>query len=49
MSYALGCLVASQKDVYIRPGIQRVETILHVGPHKPFLKEIKKIYSLTGP
>ena len=30
-SYVLGCLVASQKDVYIRLGIQRVETILHIG------------------
>ena len=25
------CLVASQKDVYIRLGVQRVETILDVG------------------
>ena len=30
-SYVLGCLVASQKDVYIRLGIQRVEEILHAG------------------
>ena len=30
-SYVLGYLVASQKDVYIRLGVQRVETILHVG------------------
>ena len=30
-SYVFDCLVAYQKDVYIRLGIQRVETILHVG------------------
>ena len=30
-SYVFGCLVASQKDVYIRLGIQKVETILIVG------------------
>ena len=30
-SYFRGRLVGSQKDVYIRLGIQRVETILHVG------------------
>ena len=29
-SYVLGCLEASQNDVYIRLGIQRVEGILHV-------------------
>ena len=26
-----GCLVAYQKDVYMRLGVQRVEAILHVG------------------
>ena len=30
-SYVLGCLVASQKDIYFCLGIQRVGTILHVG------------------
>ena len=46
MSYDHGCLVASQKDIYIRLGIQRVETILLVVLYQPFLKVIKKIYSL---
>ena len=44
-SYVLRCLVASQKDAYKRLGIQRAETILHVGLYQPFLKYVKKIYS----
>ena len=29
--YDPGCLVASQKDVYLRIGIHRIETIKHEG------------------